>query len=79
MCLPGLARPSAYAGDKDRTRFCRCCKMKESTAHHQMVLRSSDLFRSVARIEYDASIILPRACHAECALRPFLAPWDCDV
>ena len=70
MCLPGLARRMPA------TRFCRCCKMKESTAHHQMVLRSSDLFRSVARIEYDASIILPRVCHAECALRPFLAPWD---
>ena len=72
MCLPGLARRMPA------TRFCRCCKMKESTAHHQMVLRSSDLFRSVARIEYDASIILPRACHAECALRPFLAAWDCE-
>ena len=72
MCLPGLARRMPA------TRFCRCCKMKESTAHHQMELRSSDLFRSAVRIEYDAPIILPRACHAECALRPFLPPWGCE-
>ena len=65
MCLPGLARRMPA------TRFCRCCKMKESTAHHQMVLRSSDLFRRLARIESRSSIVLPRACHAECALRPF--------
>ena len=67
MCLPGLARRMPA------TRFCRCCKMKESTAHHQMMLRSSDLFRRLARIVSRSPIVLPRACHAECALRPFLA------
>ena len=38
----------------------------------------ADLFRRLARIVSRSPIVLPRACHVECALRPFLAPWDCE-
>ena len=69
---------SAYAGDKVLPVLQNEGKHCSEAAHHQMMLRRSDLFRSAVRIEYDAPIILPRACHAECALRPFLAPWDCE-
>ena len=76
MCLPGLARRMPA------TRFCRCCKMKESTAHHQMMLRSSDLFKSAPALSTMLlSYCRERAIDAECAPRPFhssLRPWDCE-